>query len=126
MKQFSLEEFKKNPNRKVVTKEGRPVRIVCTDAVRRYKIIALVKFNEEEELNSYLPDGRWSFANENGDMNLFFAPEKKEGYINLYRSKLGIVPNQTSFCVLSKDDAEIEAAKYPDDFIATAKVTWEE
>ena len=126
MKQFSLEEFKKNPNRKVVTKKGRPVRIICTDAVRRYPIIALVKFNKEEELNSYLPDGRWSFANENGDMNLFFAPEKKEGYINLYRTKLGIGMFNSSFYVMPREDAEIEAAKYPDDFIATAKVTWEE
>ena len=31
MKQFNLEEYLKNPLRKIVTRGGRPVRIVCTD-----------------------------------------------------------------------------------------------
>ena len=126
MKQFSLEEFKKNPNRKVVTKKGRPVRIICTDAVRRYPIIALVKFNKEEELNSYLPDGRWSFANENGDMDLFFAPEKKEAWINLRRIENDADTILTSNFMYSKEEAEKYAAMYPEDFLATAHVTWEE
>ena len=43
MKQFSLEEFKKNPNRKVVTRDGKQVRIICTDADRKNPIVALVK-----------------------------------------------------------------------------------
>ena len=43
MKQFSLEEFLNNPSRKVVTRDGRPVRIVCTDAKRKYKVIGLVE-----------------------------------------------------------------------------------
>ena len=123
MKQFSLEEFKKNPNRKVVTKKGRPVRIVCTDAVRRYPIIALVKFNEEEELNSYLQDGRWSFANENGDMNLFFAPEKKEGWSNLYRNQEGsIFLGKRVYA--SKEKAE--EFRYESDYIDTIHIEWEE
>lgn len=127
MKQFSLEEFKKNPNRKVVAENGRSARIICTDAKGRFPVIALVfdVENDYEDIYFYTQDGECSDISD-GPMNLFFAPEKKEGYINLYRSKLGIVPHQTSFCVLSNEDAEREAAKYPDDFIATAKVTWEE
>ena len=35
MKQFSIEEYLKNPDRKVVTRNGLPVRIICTD--RNYK-----------------------------------------------------------------------------------------
>lgn len=31
MRQFDLDEYLKNPNRKVVTRDGRSVRIVCTD-----------------------------------------------------------------------------------------------
>ena len=31
MKQFSVEEYNKNPKRKVVTRKGEDVRIVCTD-----------------------------------------------------------------------------------------------
>ena len=123
MKQFSLEEFKKNPNRKVVTKKGRQVRIVCTDAVRRYPIIALVKFNGEEELNSYLPDGRWSFANESGEMNLFFAPEKKSGWANIYRSQEGnIFLGKRVYA--SKEKAE--EFKDNSGYLDTIHIEWEE
>ena len=33
MKQFSLEEYLANPSKKVVTRDGRNVRIICTDLV---------------------------------------------------------------------------------------------
>ena len=127
MKQFSLEEFKKNPNRKVVAENGRSARIICTDAKGRFPVIALVfdVDSDYEDIYFYTPDGECSDISD-GPMNLFFSPEKKEGYINLYRTKLGIGMFNSSFYIMPKEDAEIEAAKYPDDFIATAKVTWEE
>ena len=31
MEKFNLEEYLKNPSRKVVTRDGRKVRIICTD-----------------------------------------------------------------------------------------------
>ena len=31
MKQFSLEEYLNNPSKKVVTRDGRDTRIICTD-----------------------------------------------------------------------------------------------
>ena len=126
MKQFSLEEFKKNPNRKVVTRSGLPVRIVCTDKKGDYPVVALVKKSDNsEDVNSFRENGLYLEGNE-VNVDLFFDTEKKEGYINLYRSKLFSGMFQTSVHVLSKDVAEREAAKYPDDFIATAHVTWEE
>ena len=33
MEQFSLAEYLKNPNRKIITRGGRSVRIVCTDMI---------------------------------------------------------------------------------------------
>ena len=42
MKQFSLEEYLKNPDRKVVTRNGLPVRIICTDRKDKWPIVALV------------------------------------------------------------------------------------
>ena len=127
MKQFSLEEFKKNPNRKVVTRDGKATaRIICTDCKSEYPVIALLSYSENSEgCEAYTADGKFSIDGD-GRSDLFFAPEKKEGYINLYRSKLFSGMFQTSVHVLSKDVAEREAAKYPDDFIATAHVTWEE
>ena len=126
MKQFSLEEFKKNQNRKVVTRDGRNVRIICTDAKGDYPVIGLISSLDNEDYPwRFRMDGA-ILENEENENDLFFDVEKKEGYINLYRSKLGIASHQTSFGILSKEQAEREAAEYPDDFIATAKVTWEE
>ena len=126
MKQFSLEEFKKNPTRKVVTRDGKNVRIICTDAKGDYPVIGLIRSLDNEDYPwRFRMDGA-ILENEENENDLFFDVEKKEGYINLYRSKLGISSHQTSFGILSKEQAESEAAEYPDDFIATAKVTWEE
>ena len=47
MKEFNLEEYLKNPSRQVVTRNGREVRIICTDYKSRKPIIGLVKKNEE-------------------------------------------------------------------------------
>ena len=125
MKQFSLEEFKKSPNRKVVTRDGRSARILCTDAERRHPIVALINDGDGNDLiECYNTDGTVGYGDSGRD--LFLDVENKEGYVNLYRSKLFSGMCQSSLFVLSKEDAEKEAAKYQDDFIATAKVTWEE
>lgn len=60
MKQFSLEEYLKNPNRKVITREGMNVRIICTDKKGdSYPILALCPMNDgSERLSSYLPNGK--------------------------------------------------------------------
>ena len=74
MKEFSLEEYLKNPNREVVTRDGRKVRIICTDFDNPdYPVIG--------EIKGY----KWplSFAT-NGETikgrplscDLFFAPSK--------------------------------------------------
>ena len=46
MKQFNLEEYKKNPNRKVITRDGKSVRIVCTDMIgTSYPILVVCRVN---------------------------------------------------------------------------------
>ena len=48
MKQFNLEEYLKNPSRKVVTRDGRNVRIICTDKRgTNFPIVALVECEDE-------------------------------------------------------------------------------
>lgn len=44
MEQFSLEEYLKNPSRALVTRDGYPARIICTDALNSHEspIIAQV------------------------------------------------------------------------------------
>ena len=43
MKQFSLEEYIKNPNRKVITRDGRNVTIHCTNYQGTFPVIAEVE-----------------------------------------------------------------------------------
>ena len=54
MKQFNLEEYLANPSRKVITRDGRNVRIICTDAKGKhvYSVIALITEVEGED-NEY-------------------------------------------------------------------------
>lgn len=49
MKEFSLEEYLKNPDREVVTRYGHKVRIICTDKKNHdsHPIIALVETDED-------------------------------------------------------------------------------
>ena len=85
MKAFSLEEYLKNPSRKVVTRDGRNVRIVCTDVKSElYPVLALVDNWGAEICNSYTKEGRFRPGNE-AYRDLFFAPEKHEGWVNVYR-----------------------------------------
>ena len=42
MKQFTLEEYLKNPSRKIITRDGREIKILYTEANHEYSIIALI------------------------------------------------------------------------------------
>lgn len=48
MKPFNLEKYLANPNKKLVTRDGRNARIVCTDAKGTYPILALVEYDNDE------------------------------------------------------------------------------
>lgn len=127
MKQFDLKEYLKDPNKKVVTRDGRDVRIICTDRRGGYHpILALCTMsNESENLYSYLPNGRmYLSADADSCMDLFFAPEKKEGWVNLYNLSEG--PYLGSV-YSSKEVAEAMSKKCGlQHYIATIKIEWEE
>ena len=60
MKEFNLEEFKKNLSQKVVTRDGRSVRIVCTDAKNEFPIITLITNDDKEVLMDYNNNGTYT------------------------------------------------------------------
>ena len=126
MKQFNLEEYKKNPNRKVITRDGRSVRILCTDRKgTEYLVIALCTMsNESEDCYFYFPNGRM-YLSADSCMDLFFAPEKKEGWLNLYKDENGRVAIGTVYPIESEKDAKMES-KSIKDYVATCKIEWEE
>ena len=125
MKQFNLEEYLKNPSKKVVTRTGRKVRIICTDREDSiYPIIALIKDDkrESEILVSYTKDGIPAEYNE-AYYTLFFAPEKKSAWINLYKMNSIISPGPRVYD--TKEEAE-SAAGDKSYYISTIKIEWEE
>ncbi len=123
MKAFSLEDYLKNPSKKVVTKEGKTIkRILCTDARGNYPIVALIDEGLYDNALSYTKDGKL-YAGETNLYDLFFAPEKHEKWINIYRDMPGTSPGAKLYD--SREDAENEAKSYPH-YLATAKVEWEE
>ena len=125
MKRFSLDEYLKNPSRKVVTRMGRKVRIICTDREDSiYPVVALVKDDNRQLdiLVAYTKDGIPAEYNE-VYYTLFFAPEKHEGWINLYKMNAIISPGPRAYD--TKEEAE-SAAGDKSYYISTIKIEWEE
>lgn len=121
MKPFSLEEYLKNPSKKVVTRDGRSVRIYCTNFTRAQNIIAQIEGNDFSA--SYRKDGIFINGFES-NCDLFFAPEKHEGWINLYKGSLDTIYGGTVYT--SKDKAEEVHPTDDECYVATIKIEWEE
>lgn len=121
MKAFNLEEYLKNPDKKVVTRDGRPVRIVCTDREHEHPIIALIKEKDDTEvIYDYNEQGEF-LDNDCSNADLMFASEKKTGWVNIYN-------RATRGCGLiyeSEEKAKQNADK-DKPYVATTKIEWEE
>ena len=117
MKQFDLDEYLANPSKKVVTRDGRKVKIHCTNYTRAQNIIAQVEGNDHS--SAFSKDGRF-IVGEDSRCDLFFA-EKQEGWINIYKA--------SSYCyggsVIYPTEVAAKASADPDP-VATIKIEWEE
>ena len=78
MKSFNLKEHLEHPEWKVVTREGRPVRILCTDLDDNDYPVAAVVGNFH--VDKYTAEGIFH-AGEETKYDLFFASEKHEGWV---------------------------------------------
>ena len=127
MKQFNLKSYIANP-RKVMTKDGRDVRILCVDAKGDYPVVALIPDGEGEYKRDhpemYTEDG-CSYSGRMSFLDLFFAPEKKVGWANVFGGADGNSYVGDSRIFKSKEDAEKEGKKWKD-YIATVRIEWEE
>lgn len=124
MKAFNLKEYHENPSRKVVTRDGRPVRIICTDRTgsNAKPIVALITLpNGDEVIKTFWDNGIETAGSEDKN-DLFFAPSKHTDYINLYRDEsvyfLG--------AVYTSEEYAKNIAKGNDQYITTIKIEWEE
>ena len=126
MKNFSLEEYLKNQSQKIVTRDGRQVRIICTDAkYGKCPIVGLV-FNKEqgeEEAYNFMENGKF-FPDQDWFLDLFFAPTKQEGWVNIYKGKND---TRTIGCLFkSEEEANFHKYDKASEYIKTIKIEWEE
>ena len=125
MKPFSLDEYLKTPSRNVVTRSGKPVIIHCTNYESDGPIIAEVKgYNKSR---SYQRNGRY-YLYDDSNFDLFFAPEKHEGWISIYQGKDGPITGNVIFT--SKEEAEESKSHCcgftKDLYITSVKIEWED
>lgn len=121
MKQFNLEEYLKNPSRKVVTRKGIPVKIHCTNFVTCKPVIAEIDGRGYSQ--SFTKEGRYFGDTDESSEVLFFAPEKHEGWINVH--KVENTPYLDT-CIWPTEEYAKKGAKYTDNYVATVKIEWEE
>ena len=122
MKHFSLNEYLKNPDRKIITRDGKDARIICTNRNHhKYSVVALIQKDCAEIVQCYTTEGRYMGGMQSAE-DLFFAPEKKEGWVNMYKTRSGAA--QIGQIYSSKEEAEM--GRKDANYISTAKIEWEE
>lgn len=119
MKPFNLDEYLKNPERKVVTRDGRDVRILCTDFNNeKYPIVGEIQGNGNPE--TFTKEGLFYEWTQDID-DLFFASEKHEGWAAIYGKFLAGEIYST------KEEAEESVKRCgTEDVTPIAKIEWEE
>ena len=126
MKAFNLKEYLENPERKVVTRDGRKVRIICTDrkGLDVKPIVALITLpNCDEIVKCFWEDGIETAGSEDKN-DLFFAVTKHTDYINLYRNEFGYFLGGGEYS--TEEEAKTVAARAGDTYITTIKLEREE
>lgn len=122
MKPFNIEEYLKNPSRKVITRDGRDVRIICTNAKGNFPIIALVETHNDTEVVLRLKEDGHFYNDFEDSRDIFFVTEKHEGWINIY--KYGRGKYITSEVVYTKKEDAIMGKNKS--YLTTIKIEWEE
>lgn len=123
MKQFNLEEYIANPNKKLITRDGRKVkRILCTDLKSKYPVVAVIEDHDgSEHAASFTKDGKY-FRGSSDSIDLFFATEKREGWVNVYKTESGDYVTGRNVHI-NKEHAE---ALVGPTCVSTIKLEWEE
>ena len=124
MKQFNLQEYLENPARPIVTRDGRSVRIICADkkSDHPHPIVGLIDEVHHENVAVYTKDGEYSHGIASS-RDLFFAPEKKEGWIKVYYGKSRCNTFVCNRIFATKEEAEKQKN---DNVVAIIKIEWEE
>lgn len=126
---FSLEEYLKDPSRKVVTRDGREVRIKCTDmdGINGMVIVGLVRDDLmcKERPLTWTKEGQYFVKAGETNNDLFFEdgkePVVRKGWVNVYKSPGGEII--LGGVRKSKEEAEQIGQR---DSIDTIEISWKE
>lgn len=122
-KKLNLKPFdiqKAREGKPVCTRDGRKVRIICFDRKYLYdgqdfSIVALVNEGTySESVYSYTKDGLFE-PGKCHNYDLMMLPEKKEGWVNVYKNQIHYTPKSAE-----------EGHKGITDYIKTIRVEWED
>ena len=121
LRPFDIELAKQG--KPVCTRDGRKARIICFDYKgdgNAYPILALISTCNlsgvpSEIIAKYTEDGKYAKYNsvENGE-DLMMLPEKKEGWVNVYKGNL------------YGTESEAKKAHLEEGYIDTIKIEWRE
>lgn len=125
MRIFNLEEYLNNPLKKVVTRDGKNVRIICTDHDNIfYPIIGAIEGRAYPTIFTVCGLTVNSACNNSDD--LFFAPEKHEGWTLIYTDAAGDSYLGSSRIFESEDAAKEHVVRVRGYGVKIAKIEWEE
>lgn len=115
LKPFNLVEAKQG--KPICTRNGRKARIICWNLKGDYPIVAAVETDNgtREEVFRYTKKGHYLKPETKDLDDLMMLPEKKEGFINAYKS----------ITYTTKEEALKQCNKC-DDYLDTVKITWYE
>ena len=120
LKPFDLEQAK--AGKPVCSRDGRKARIICFDykSSDDYSMIALIDIGDNEIPYKYTKEGKFK-PNRIDAYDLMMLPEKKEGWINIYKKSNG----ECYFAHIYDTKALAEIGKNAG-CIATVRIEWEE
>ena len=117
LKPFDIQKAREG--KPVCTRDGRKARIICFDRKDIKPIVALVTFingtSVIEKAFYYFEDGYHLSKNDNNIYDLMMLPEKKEGWVNVYKER-----------IYSTKEEAIEATYDGATYVDTVKISWEE
>lgn len=126
MKPFDLAKAKAGAP--VITRNGCTARIICFDRADDdgYSLVALLQLDKGiERVTTHTDQGRYCKEPGN-DYDLFMAPVKREGWVNIYRSAPGGAQDCYPQPLIFNTREEAIAAAYPSSLRATTRIEWEE
>lgn len=129
MRPFNLDEYLKNPNKKIITRDKRNARIICTNkkSMQGYTVVALIDNSEGSNKDTegaaiYTPEGRFdgNYANRN---DLFFTSEKREVWVNVYKLGGKFIADEITY---NTEEEALNNKASIMDYVGTFKLEFEE